>query len=105
MWFKFKFSFSDLGLRDAWLFSQNDGTMTRTTDNGGVSLMNDYNQILFILHEEMLGVYVNDELVFEKTDLESWSDENFMIYPAREGGSVSFDNFAFWDLDEVEFDG
>jgi hypothetical protein len=105
IYYKFKFSFSDLGLRDAWLFSQNDGTMTRTTDNGGVSLMNDYNQILFILHEEMLGVYVNEELVFEKTDLERWSDENFMIYPAREGGSVSFDNFAFWDLDEVEFDG
>jgi tetratricopeptide (TPR) repeat protein len=102
IYYKFKFSFSYYGLRDAWLFSQNDGTMTRTSDNGGVSLMNDYNRIQFIVHEEMLGVFVNEELVFEKIDLERWGDENFIIFPT--GERVSFDNFRFWDLDEVEFD-
>jgi hypothetical protein len=54
---------------------------------------------------------VNGELTFEISDLETWGDDNYISYPQRDdpsdeemGEVVSFDNFKFWNLDDVTFD-
>jgi tetratricopeptide (TPR) repeat protein len=103
-YYKFKFSFSDL-IGDGWLFSRNDGSSIRTTDQGFVTLLNSYNQILVIVREENLAIFANNEQIFDCTDLAFWGDENFITYAKNEEGiGVSLDIIKFWILDGVEFE-
>jgi tetratricopeptide (TPR) repeat protein len=104
-YYKFKFSFSNSVIRDGWLFSRNDGSNIRTTDQGFVTLLEGYNQILVIVRERNLAIFVNDEQIFDCTDLAFWGDENFIIFAKNEERiGVSLDNIKFWNLEGVEFE-
>jgi hypothetical protein len=108
-YYQFKISYSWAGYLTAWLFSYSDGSIVRTTKNGSMPLPNEYNKIELVVRGEDVWIFINGDLEFEMSGLESWGDDNYISYPQRgdpqgEGVTVSFDNFKFWNLDGVEFD-
>ena len=109
-YYKFKFSFTNnidnaapgYIAYDAWFFSQTDGSNIRTTKYGSINLIDDYNNVLIVVRQEYLAIYVNDNLLYEDFNLTFEGDHNLIIKSGGDGSSTNLDNFKFWDLDGVK---
>ena len=72
---------------------------------GEVSLGGNYNNLHLIVQGEYLAIFVNDELIYEKTDLDADEPGRFteiVLSGYQDHIKFYFDNVKYWDLEGVE---
>jgi len=95
----YSINFSQTG---SWALTQNDGATA--ISNGRSTLNYRYNALLLIVRGQYLTVVLNDEIIYEANDLDSFGTfTEITILGGSHGTEGEFDNVKFWNLDGVDF--
>jgi len=86
------------GLLNAWQFYEVNDNETRLTIPGSRFLNDEGNEILIIVQQEHLAVFVNQDLILERDDIAFAGQGNSLI-AENLNNYIRVDNVKFWNLD------
>jgi hypothetical protein len=93
----YKINFSNDG---TWTFTRNNGNSS--ISNGQMSLQGNYNTVLLMVQDQYLAIFLNDNLIYEATNLAHSGTSNLISVRGNHGSEGKFDNLKFWNLEGVD---